>query len=59
MNNLAIKIQQAINSLEKLTIVASVENAGILLGVYQTLAEARDEANAREVPENGGKPAAE
>ena len=59
MNKVAIKIQQAINSLEKLTVVGSFENSGILLGIYQILAEARDEANTMEVPDDGGKPGAE
>lgn len=51
MNDLATKIQQVINSLPKLILIGSYENSGILLGIYQTLAEARDEANAMKMPE--------
>jgi len=50
----AEKIQAVINTLETLMIPANYDNVNRMTGVFQTLAEIRDDLNKPEKPEEEG-----
>ena len=56
MNELATKIQVVINTLEVMNIPSTFDNVNHLMGIYQYLADVRDQlAGMEEVPEDAGK----
>ena len=49
----AERIQMVINTLERMEMRTTFDNCNMMLGIYKTLAEARDEIRAKEEQEVG------
>ncbi len=63
MNENATKIQIVINTIERLSLLGTYENANSMVGIYRLLAEVRDDMNrdrnAEEETEDGREADAE